>query len=222
MSTDKSTIRSRYPAEDAIALLVADHRSVARLFASYKELKDANPQKKKALTQQICRALTVHTLIEEEIFYPAVRKAIDDDDLMDEALVEHAGAKELIAQLQAASPGDDLYDAKVTVLSEQIEHHVTEEEGNLFPQARGAGVDLEALGEALRARRSELGDEPGAASASPLPKGGLPHPPPAQGQARVVQASERSDQRRAVKKKAAKAQMRQAAKRTPAKGRGRR
>src|ERR1700742_68341 len=156
MSTDKSTIRSRYPAEDAIALLVADHRSVARLFASYKELKDANPQKKKALVQQVCRALTVHTLIEEEIFYPAVRKAIDDGDLMDEALVEHAGAKELIAQLQGASPDDELYDAKVTVLGEQIQHHVKEEEGEMFPKARKAKVDGEALGAQMTERKVEL------------------------------------------------------------------
>ena len=195
MPTDTSRASSPSNEEDAITLLVADHRVVARLFASFKELKDAaSPQKKKALVERICQALTVHALIEEEIFYPAVRKAIDDDDLMDEALVEHAGAKELIAQLRAANPGEELYDAKVTVLSEQIEHHVMEEEGNLFPQARGAGVDLVALGDALRSRRTELGDDPGAASAFRSSK--VTNPPPAQGQARVVQAMEQSDQRR--------------------------
>lgn len=99
--------------------------------------------------------------IEEEIFYPAVRKAIEDEDLMDEALVEQDGAKDLIAQLQAAEPDDDLYDAKVTVLGEQIDHHVLEEEGNMFPQARGAGVDTEALGSEMLARKSELLADPG-------------------------------------------------------------
>ncbi len=167
MPTER-TRSGRLPgAQDAIALLVADHRAVARLFADLQQLKaNAGKSKKKALVEQVCQALTMHTRLEEEIFYPAVREAIDDDDLMDEALVEHAGAKQLIAQLQAANPGDELYDARVTVLSEQIEHHVTEEEGNLFPQARGAGVDLDALGDALRSRRVELDNGPGSLSAT--------------------------------------------------------
>jgi hemerythrin superfamily protein len=105
---------------------------------------------------QICQELTVHTAIEEELFYPAVRKAIGDADLLDEVLVEHAGAKGLIAQLQAAHPDDALYDAKVTVLGEQIDHHVEEEEGRMFPQAKASGIDTWALGAALLKRKAEL------------------------------------------------------------------
>lgn len=98
----------------------------------------------------------MHTQVEEEIFYPAVRRPIHDGDLMDEAVVEHASAKELIAQILAMDPSEDLYDAKVTVLSEQIEHHVKEEEGDMFPKVRKTGVDLDALGEEMAARKEQL------------------------------------------------------------------
>ena len=105
--------------------------------------------------------MTVHATIEEEIFYPAVREAIDDEDLMDEADVEHASAKELIAQLEAANPGDDQYDAKVTVLGEMIDHHVKEEEGEMFSKARKADIDSASLGEELAIRKAELKEELG-------------------------------------------------------------
>jgi hemerythrin-like domain-containing protein len=148
--------------QDAVELLVADHRGVAKLFAEFNALKeDGSDDAKSALVAQICQELTVHTAIEEELFYPAVRKAIDDDDLMDEALVEHGGAKQLIAQLQAAHPEDELYDAKVTVLGEQIDHHVQEEEGSMFPQATAAGIDTLSLGAALLKRKAELLANPG-------------------------------------------------------------
>ncbi|STR23833.1 Alr3199 protein [Janthinobacterium lividum] len=98
----------------------------------------------------------MHTQLEEEIFYPAVRRPIHDGDLMDEALVEHASAKELIAQIAAMDPADDLYDAKVKVLSEQIEHHVKEEEGDMFPKVRETAVDLDALGQQMAARKEQL------------------------------------------------------------------
>ena len=100
--------------------------------------------------------LSVHTKVEEEIFYPAVREAIDDEDLMDEADVEHDGAKSLIAQLQAMKPGEDHYDAKVTVLGEYIDHHVKEEHEEMFPKARKAKVDSVQLGEQISARKKEL------------------------------------------------------------------
>jgi hemerythrin superfamily protein len=149
------------PGQDAIELLMADHHRVARLFAEFNALKeDGSDEAKSALVARICQELTVHTAIEEEIFYPAVRKAIDDDDLMDESLVEHAGAKALIAQLQAVEPDDDLYDAKVTVLGEQIDHHVEEEEGSMFPQAKGSGIDTLSLGAAMLKRRTELLADP--------------------------------------------------------------
>ena len=162
--------------KDAVDLLMADHQRVARLFAEFDALKgEGSDEAKSTLVARICRELfaearifkklargidvvenIVHTGIEEEIFYPAVRTAIEDDELMDEALVEHAGAKVLIAQLQTADPDDDLYDARVTVLGEQISHHVDEEEGSLFPQAKASGIDLVSLGAALLTRKTEL------------------------------------------------------------------
>jgi hemerythrin superfamily protein len=164
MASQNETLLEETTGQDAIELLMADHHRVAKLFAEFATLKDhGSDEEKSALVAQICQELTVHTAIEEELFYPAVRKAIDDDDLMDEALVEHAGAKQLIAQLRTAHPDDDLYDAKVAVLGEQIDHHVEEEEGSLFAQAKGAGVDTLSLGVALLKRKAELvanADEP--------------------------------------------------------------
>jgi hemerythrin superfamily protein len=157
MASQHKTAMEETPGQEAVALLMADHHRVAKLFAQFNALKtEGSDEAKSALVAQICQELTVHTAIEEEIFYPAVRKAIDDDDLMDEALVEHAGAKELIAQLQAAHPDDDLYEAKVTVLGEQIDHHVEEEEGSMFPQAKASGIDTLSLGSALLKRKAEL------------------------------------------------------------------
>lgn len=100
--------------------------------------------------------LTVHATIEEEIFYPAAYEALDDDDLLDEAEVEHASAKALIAEIEASQVGEPLFDAKVTVLGEYIDHHVQEEEKELFPECRASGMDLKALGEQLAARKAEL------------------------------------------------------------------
>lgn len=157
MPTANKHRASSSPAQDAIVMLVADHKRVKKLFAEFDKLKDGgNDADKSAIVAQICNELKIHTELEEEIFYPAVRKAIEDSGLMDEALVEHAGAKELIAQLEEANPGDDLYDAKVTVLGEQIDHHVKEEEGDMFPKARKAKVDLEALGAAMLKRKTSL------------------------------------------------------------------
>ena len=141
---------------NAISLLMKDHKNVKALFAQYEGLSDRSFATKKKLAEQICHELTVHTQVEEEIFYPAVRRPIHDGDLMDEAVVEHASAKELIAQILAMDPSEDLYDAKVTVLSEQIEHHVKEEEGDMFPKVRKTSVDLDALGEQMAARKEQL------------------------------------------------------------------
>lgn len=143
--------------QDAIALLTEDHQQVKKMFQQFEKLREGgNDDAKGELVQKICAALTAHATVEEEIFYPAVREAIDDEDLMDEADVEHASAKELIAQLEAASPGDDHYDAKVTVLGEQIDHHVKEEQDEMFPKARKAKIDLSALGEQIEKRKKEL------------------------------------------------------------------
>jgi hemerythrin superfamily protein len=148
--------------QDAIAMLMADHKRVKKLFSDFDKLKEeGSNEDKSAIVEQVCNELKIHTELEEEIFYPAVRKAIDDADLMDEALVEHAGAKDLIAQLEDASPDDDLYDAKVTVLGEQIDHHVKEEEGDMFPKAKKAKVDTAALGATMLKRKMALMEKMG-------------------------------------------------------------
>jgi hypothetical protein len=137
-------------------LLKADHRKVEELFASFDNAKGDG--KKRKLAIEICKELTVHAQIEEEIFYPACEGNVEDD-MLKEAYVEHDGAKVLIAEIEAGGPSDEYYDAKVKVLSEQIEHHVEEEEKRmegLFSQARKAGLDMDALGEQLAARKTEL------------------------------------------------------------------
>ena len=142
---------------DAITLLTEDHKKVKKLFKDFDKLKeDGSAKDKAALVKEICTELSVHAKVEEEIFYPAVREAIDDEDLMDEADVEHAGAKDLIAQLQSMKPGDDHYDAKVTVLGEYIDHHVKEEQEEMFVKAKKAKVDTVELGEQIAARKEEL------------------------------------------------------------------
>ncbi|QBI00413.1 hemerythrin domain-containing protein [Pseudoduganella albidiflava] len=144
-------------APNAIELLKADHDKVKAMFEQYEGLSDRAVASKKKLVREICLELTKHTLAEEEIFYSAVRKALGDEDMVDEATVEHACAKDLIEQLLSMEPGDDLYDAKVKVLSEQIEHHVEEEEKEMFPKAKKAKLDMAELGEAIRARKDEIG-----------------------------------------------------------------
>lgn len=144
--------------QDALELLEEDHASVRKLFAAYRELaaNDAPEARRKALAEQICMELTIHARLEEELFYPMVREAIRDDDLMDEAEVEHASAKDLIVQILSMDPHEELYDAKVTVLGEYISHHIREEEGEMFPKVRRSGLDLRLLGERLKVRRQEL------------------------------------------------------------------
>ena len=140
--------------QDAIALLSADHRKVEALFEKYESAR----AKKADIAKQICMELTIHTMIEEEIFYPACREGGVDSDIMNEANVEHDGAKTLIAELENGSPDDEFYDAKVKVLSEEIKHHVKEEEkrGGVFAQAKEKDLDLDALGAQIAARKKEL------------------------------------------------------------------
>ena len=129
--------------KDACDLLDADHKAVKALFKDYESLTESRSRstsKKRLLADQICKELTVHATIEEEIFYPAVRKAIKDNDLMNEATVEHAGAKDLIAQIKGMEASDDLFDAKVTVLGEYIDHHVKEEHKVAKPVAELAAA----------------------------------------------------------------------------------
>ena len=154
--------------QDAVALLKQDHREVEDLFARYE--KASGEGRKQKLATQICTELSIHAEIEEEIFYPACEGKVDED-LLKESYVEHDGAKMLIAEIIAGEPDDEFYDAKVKVLQEQIEHHVEEEEQRvegMFSQARKAGVDMDALGAELAARKAEL--------IASYTKGGLPKP----------------------------------------------
>ena len=149
----------------AIDLLEEDHREVEDLFDEYEKVEDVSEKEQLAL--KICMALQVHTRIEEEIFYPAAREAIEKPELIDEAIVEHASAKQLISEIEEMEPGEELYDAKVKVLQEQVLHHVEEEEGELFPQVEASELDLEALGKKMTERKVVLvkqvagGGEPG-------------------------------------------------------------
>ncbi len=142
--------------QDAIALLKADHDEVQELFKQFE--KAGGDGRKEKLAREICRQLTVHARIEEEIFYPACDGKVDED-LLKEGYVEHDAAKLMIAEIEAGEPSDEFYDSKVKVLSEEIDHHIQEEEkrmDGLFSQARKAGLDMDALGEQLAARKAEL------------------------------------------------------------------
>jgi hemerythrin superfamily protein len=161
---------------DAIALLKSDHRQVEEWFEQFE--KTRSEERKGTLAKQICAALTVHATIEEEIFYPAFLEATEEEDLHHEAAVEHDGAKKLIAQIEATGPQDEYYDARVSVLSEMIKHHVKEEEqpDGMFAKARKSEMDLAALGEQLASRKAELeGDATDDDDASPSRSGRPPN-----------------------------------------------
>ncbi len=148
-------------AKDACDLLDTDHRAVKKMFKDYEELTGSRArsaaQKKMDLAQQICHELTVHAQIEEEIFYPALREAIKDTDLLAEAEVEHASVKDLVAQIQEMQEADEMFDARVKVLGEYVDHHVKEEKNQIFPKARAARkLDLVAMREELETRKEEL------------------------------------------------------------------
>jgi len=140
--------------QDAIALLKADHKTVSALFEEFQKSRSAG--KKKKLVEQICTELTVHTEIEEEIFYPAVKAALKDQEMVPEANVEHASIKELIAQVKGAEPGGEMYNARVKVMSEFVKHHVKEEQNEMFPRARKSKLDMSALGDEMASRKAEL------------------------------------------------------------------
>jgi len=146
--------------QDAIDLLVDDHKKVKKLFKEYEKLsKQDDIDGKVEVANQICEELTIHTTVEEELFYPAAREAIGDADMVNEAIVEHASAKDLIAQLREMDGDDEMYDAKVTVLCEYIHHHVDEEESEMFPKCRKAKMDLADLGARIAERKEELMSE---------------------------------------------------------------
>src|ERR1700754_1501865 len=143
---------SRAP-PDAIALLKADHKAVQDLFKQFEKTRSGD--RKQALAEKICSELTVHAQIEEEIFYPAARGAIREKDLIAEATVEHQSAKDLIAPIESGRSGE-MGEANVKVLGEYINHHVKEEQNELYPQVKRTKVDLKALGEQMQARKMEL------------------------------------------------------------------
>ena len=148
------------PQRDALALLKADHDKVKRLFREFDDLLGQDEDERKSeLVDEICYELTVHSMLEEEIFYPLVRAAIDDDELMDEADLEHAGARQLISQLEVMYPGDDFFNATVAVLGEEIAAHIAREESAIFDAARDAGIDLDGIGDQLWSRKEELDDD---------------------------------------------------------------
>jgi hemerythrin superfamily protein len=151
--------KSHAAPKDAIALLKADHAAVSSLFADYEKTHSA--AKKKALVSEICTALSVHTQIEEEIFYPDVKAALRDKLLVPEATVEHAGVKDLIAQIEGIDPDGEMYDAKVKVLSEYVKHHVKEEQNEMFPKVKESSLDLVELGARMAARKADLMAEKG-------------------------------------------------------------
>ena len=157
------------PRQDAIAILKADHRQVEQWFEQFEKTRSA--PRKETLARQICHALQVHTQIESEIFYPAFLEATGEKDIHHEAEVEHDGARKLIAEIESSGPDDDYFDAKVTVLSEMIKHHVREEEKSdgMLAEARKSDMDLKQLGERLVARKAELESGNGKASTAWLP-----------------------------------------------------
>ena len=153
----KSARTSPGKTQDAIGLLKADHAEVAELFEKYENGR-MTKDRKAAVAQKIAQSLSVHAQIEEEIFYPAAREAGGEEveELLDEAEVEHGSIKELVATIEGGSPDDGLFDAQVKVCSEWVKHHVKEEENELFPKIRKSGMDLEAVGQQLAARKQEL------------------------------------------------------------------
>ena len=156
---------------DAVSLLKADHRKVEALFESFEKARDSD--RKEKIVTQICTELTIHAMIEEEIFYPACTGQVGDEDLIEEAYVEHDGAKVLISELSNGGPDDEFFDAKVKVLSEMIKHHVKEEEKRsegLFAEAKDAGLDMEGLGERMMLRKQELMEEFGEGENLPAPE----------------------------------------------------
>ena len=152
---------------DAIALLKADHKRVAALYAQYAGARSAS--KKKSIVAAICQELSVHAQVEEEIFYPAVKAALKDKELVPEAQVEHATLKELIAQVKDKEPDGEVFDAKIKVMSEYTKHHVKEEHTEMFPKAQKTKLDMAALGARIAARKQELMADPALMEAPPVP-----------------------------------------------------
>lgn len=159
--TAKAKPRSKKASrETAIDILTADHKKVSKIFAQYEKVKDDDHARKQELATMACTELTIHAQIEEELFYPALRDVLAEEDLVDEAEVEHGSIKKLIAVLESSTPEDRLYDANMKVLSEYVKHHVEEEQDAIFPKAKRAKeLDLVAMGEEIRRRKVQLRED---------------------------------------------------------------
>jgi hemerythrin-like domain-containing protein len=157
----KKSDNKKAHAKTAIDLLKEDHVAVKDLFREFRRLvkEQGDNREKRLLVRKACDMLIIHTRIEEELFYPVVRRALDEEELMNEALVEHSAAKDLIAQLKQMRPEDRMYDATFVVLSEMVKRHIREEEGKMFPKAKKSGIDLERLGQDLQQFKSELEED---------------------------------------------------------------
>ena len=162
----KTSRASTSSGQDAIALLRADHKKVSELYAQYESTR--SPAKKKALVATICMELSVHARVEEEIFYPAVKAALKDKEMIPEAQVEHASLKELIAQVKDREPDGEMFDAKIKVMSEYTKHHVKEEQNEIFPAAKKTRLDMLDLGARIAARKEELMANPELLDAPPV------------------------------------------------------
>lgn len=161
MAKTPSKSKDTKQTQDAVELLMEDHRKVEKLVAEFSSLKEGSEEEKEDLVEQVCTELRVHAQLEEEIFYPAVEEALEQNDLVNEARVEHSVVKQLIADLEDMDPDDELYDATFKVLGEYVKHHVQEEEKEMMPQAKRAKVDMQALGSEIALRKQELMEEEG-------------------------------------------------------------
>lgn len=164
----KQSAKKRSGSKDALTLLMEDHKAVDKIFKQFEKLKKGGggDAEKAELVRSVCASLTVHATIEEDLFYPTMYDAADAEDLLHEAEVEHATIKDLVSQLEEMEPTDELFDATVLVLAEYVRHHVKEEEGEIFPKAKKAKVDLDALGERLMERKRSLEGETIASAAA--------------------------------------------------------
>lgn len=160
---------SRGRSQDALNLLKQDHARVKSLFGRFEKARGT--EQKARLAATMCSELNVHAQLEEEVFYPAVRQVIEEEELLDEAQVEHASVKELVAQIESTSPENRLFDAKVKVLGEYVNHHVKEEEGEMFREIRRTDLDLAALGQRMKRRKQELQSRQSAATMRRQPSG---------------------------------------------------
>ena len=166
MAKGRKRTGNRQP--EAIAMLIEDHQKVQKLFRSFERTEDQQQQEQ--LATQICNELTVHTQLEEQVFYPAAREALEEGDLVDEAAIEHQVAKELIEKIRQSRPHDEEYCALVTVLGEYVNHHIDEEQKELFPQLKKSKseIDFDALGEEMQQKKRELMSELGLAEGEEL------------------------------------------------------